>query len=130
MNYQIGLRFRDTIPGIDTIEEHKKILKVPENSVWWGWWRKSHEDKHEETLSGIDDGKSFKVFLIDVSTERLYHATCECVRRQLTDTDLESVPKYYRASAEHVEAWFLLSSLEDISSQFNRLPKVPLEETF
>jgi len=109
----IGLRFRDTTVGIDTIYEHQRIL-ADRNEVWWGWWKKDFEQHHDEILSQIPN--KISVLLIDRSTHRAYLAlSTERLIKSDQKPDLSLVPAYYHEVADQVFGWFLLKSIETLA---------------
>ncbi|CAK2593618.1 3',5'-cyclic AMP phosphodiesterase CpdA [Vibrio crassostreae] len=117
----IILRFRDTTPDIDTIDEHKAIINR-KGIVLWGWWKKEHEDGFESLFNSLesDDTVSDYVYLIDPSTKRCFTASFNKVyRKRKVDVDLSLVPEYYRHQCEKVEAWFQLTSINVIDYEPN-----------
>jgi len=37
------LRFRDLLPSVKTIRDHRKMIDKPQGYVWWGWWKSPPE---------------------------------------------------------------------------------------
>lgn len=108
----IALRFRDTTPGVDTIEAHTAILQQ-EGLVWWGWWKKSFEEDHLKDLEKLVTGEPIQILIVDRSTERMFCAsTIQWSDRQLDQRNLAIVPEYYRENADSVFGWFLLTAIE------------------
>jgi hypothetical protein len=70
---KIALRFRDVMPGVDTITEHKSILKK-EGCVWWGWWKKDFEDDYSGLFASLPGDADVTIVIVDPSTERQYEA--------------------------------------------------------
>jgi hypothetical protein len=112
-SYRIALRFRDTTPNIDTIEEHRKILDA-NGAVWWGWWRKEIEPENKNLFKKLatDPGS---LLLVDRSTNRCfavrYHNAVVAGSGRI---DEKLVPQYYRGNIDRVSGWFLLVSIEPI----------------
>lgn len=110
----IALRFRDTTPGIDTIMEHRSVLRRHE-VVAWGWWKKTFEEsRHQEILDRFADGGELDIILLDTSTERQF--LCHCVafyRPEGMNADL--VPEYYRAHTSMTAGAFMLTSIDDMA---------------
>ncbi len=129
----IALRFRDTTPGIDTIQAHLNII-ADAGFVWWGWWKKAFEDEHLDALSQIQGPTS--AYIVDRSTRRMYVATVESWRQgSLAEGELAAVPSYYTHEHDRIFGWFKLSALEkcnyedDIANKFGDHTLVPLNET-
>jgi len=110
------LRFRDHEAGIDTVEEHKKIIRRA-GYAWWGWWRKESEPNRArelEELAGRAQQNSISIGLFDRSTDRFFTARAtEFVRdmQRHGAPQKSRVPLYYRNSRS-VEAWIKLLSID------------------
>ncbi|MGR5146472.1 metallophosphoesterase family protein [Photobacterium alginatilyticum] len=109
----IILRFRDTYPGVDSIEAHRD-LKEKKDSVLWGWWKKPHEDGFEQLFRELEESDcSGSVFIIDPSTKRCFIAEfIKAFRKGQSEFPIELVPEYYREHSEDVAAWFQLTSIK------------------
>ena len=109
----IVLRFRDTTPGIDTITEHRALLKE-NGSVGWGWWKKTFEEDQGVAIASYlaEYGKA-EVMLIDRSTERAFQCLCERFSSP-ADTDETTVPEYYRKHLEMTAGVFALETIDDV----------------
>jgi len=111
----IALRFRDTVPNVDTVDAHRAVLR-DKGAVWWGWWKKDFEEDHLALLSDLQANASFEVFIVDRAKRRMFRAN---VLRlwigRLERTELAVVPKYCLEFEEQVFAWFFLSSLEEVN---------------
>ena len=105
----IALRFRDVVPTIDTIAEHRAIIRERQ-TVWWGWWKKDFE----EAPKGLA-AQSFpiEVYLVDRSKKRMYLAVAVNFFSKQSAPDLKMVPEYYHFDADKVFGWFLLTKIED-----------------
>src|SRR5712664_3196766 len=91
----IALRFRDTIPTVDTIDAHRTVLR-DKGSVWWGWWKKDFEDGHRALLEELQANGSFAVSIVDRSTRRMFRAEVSRLRIGRLEKDgLDFVPNYY-----------------------------------
>jgi predicted phosphodiesterase len=109
----IALRFRDTIPNVDTVDAHRAVLRG-KGSVWWGWWKKDFEEDHRALLDTLQENGSFIVSMVDRSTRRMFRASVLRLRiGRLEKQELDFVPSYYLDYEERVFAWFLLSSIEE-----------------
>jgi hypothetical protein len=119
---RLVLRFRELTPGIDTINEHLRILRR-RRFVWWGWWKKETEPDHSDELSTLESEVSPEVpvdaWLIDTSAERLHLATVVEVRRKLSHSETTRIPAYYRKNIDEIPAWFRLSKIQ-IDCAYNR----------
>lgn len=129
----IALRFRDTTPGIDTIQAHLRVI-AGSGFVWWGWWKKAFEDDHLDALDKML--KPSSAYIVDRSTRRMYVAQIEVWRQgALSAHDLAAVPDYYVEERDRIYGWFKLTSIEpcdytdDIANQFGDHTLVPLDGT-
>lgn len=109
----IALRFRDTIPEIDTIAEHRTII-ARFGQVAWGWWKKEFEDFDRQLIaSTIAEFRDTKVVLIDTSTQRAF--ACRCGAFLASDrADPNLVPGYYREQLPKIAGVFMLQSIIDV----------------
>jgi len=113
----IALRFRDTVPNVDTIHAHRLMLR-DKGSVWWGWWKKDFEEDHRVLLESLQANCPFAVSIIDRSTKRAFGADVLQLRiGRLTKDELDLVPEYYLKYEQQVFAWLRLSSIKE--EQFN-----------
>ncbi len=128
----VALRFRDTTPGIDTIENHRVILEA-HGTVWWGWWKKDFEAGYSEFFENTPG--EISVLILDRSTTRMFLA--HSLERKFASgdiPDLSLVPSYYHHSATKVHGWFRLTSIEaveydeDVASRFGDGTVVLLDE--
>jgi predicted phosphodiesterase len=109
----IALRFRDTIPNVDTVDAHRAVLR-DKGSVWWGWWKKDFEEDHGALLENLQAASPFAISIVDRSTQRMFRADVQQLRvGRLTEDELDYVPEYYLKYEERVFAWFLFSRLEE-----------------
>ncbi len=109
---RVALRFRDAIPDIDTIAEHRTII-VREGAAWWGWWKKDFEPPYTDFLDELSASPG-NVILIDRASRRSFVARFLRVLRSGKGTPDETrIPPYYRRAADQVSAWFLLSEIHD-----------------
>ncbi|WP_312891324.1 metallophosphoesterase family protein [Mesorhizobium silamurunense] len=127
----IALRFRDTTPGIDTIQSHREIIST-KGFVWWGWWKKTFEDEHLDALDTMN-GPTI-AYIVDRSTRRMFTATVEVWRRGLLDGDeLAAVPDYYVDERDRIFGWFKLTEiqaceyLDEVANRFGDHTLVPLD---
>lgn len=105
----IALRFRDTTPGIDTIEEHCSLIGS-RGAVWWGWWRKETEDV---TAADAPQGKC-TLILLDRSTRRMFEAECERFSARGSEINPEEVPEYYRLLVGNIEGFFRITFIKEV----------------
>lgn len=128
----IALRFRDTVPNVDTIHAHRSMLHE-KGSVWWGWWKKDFEEDHRIVLESLRANCPFAISIVDRSTQRMFSADVLQLRiGRLTKAELDFVPEYYLKYEQQVFAWFLLSSIKqesfnnEMASRFGDHTLLPL----
>ncbi|MBL1459125.1 MAG: metallophosphoesterase [Methylophaga sp.] len=112
----IALRFRDTTPGVDTIEEHQKIISA-HGECWWGWWRKETEIEIEiaEYLSAFNSIEQRSILIVDRSTDRMYQANWKEVKpANAIGLNHDLIPEYYQNNVGSISGWFLITSLEPL----------------
>lgn len=128
---EVVLRFSDY--EIDTIDEHQAVLGS-KGRVWWGWWKKRHEEFQHDTLHGlqrlIQDRGRPQLGLVDRATTRFFVASCSDIRFEPDGTpvatpELDCTPAYYRE--RQFPAWFCMSALRQVSAsqwrqQFGPMP--------
>jgi len=113
----IILRFSDY--EYATIAAHKEMITT-EKSVWWGWWRKSHEPPQTEVLREISKKCPIEIGLVNrvckgispecytvICTKIVFDANGERVQ----SPELNRTPNYYRDSKH--PAWFELLSISE-----------------
>jgi len=127
----IALRFRDTTPGVDTIQAHLDII-AHTGFVWWGWWKKAFEDEHLDVLNEIL--KPAFAYIVDRSTRRMYIARVETWHQgALSDSELTAIPKYYAQERDRIFGWFKLVDVkpceysDDVANKFGDHTLVPLD---
>lgn len=133
------LRFRDISKGVNTIQEHQKII-IKNGSVWWGWWKKHDEESNEEYLKSISvDLKKEKILSIGLfnrSTDEYFEANlCNMefdFSEQIYTPSQELTPEYY--NSQSLFCWFKLShikiiQLEEFERKFIKVPS-SLEKSF
>jgi 3',5'-cyclic AMP phosphodiesterase CpdA len=108
----IALRFRDTAPGIDSIEEHRAIVGRA-GSVAWGWWKKSFEEADKASIAArIAAEGGLQILLIDTATARAFTCRCEAfVPSDKAPRDL--VPEYYRDRLHDIAGLFMVGPIAD-----------------
>jgi predicted MPP superfamily phosphohydrolase len=125
------LRFSDY--EADTVTEHSAVLSA-KSRVWWGWWKKRHEDFRESALSqekeAIAAGRQMRIGLVDRASRRCFVAICLDLRyfpggEPISSPDADLTPAYYRD--RQCPVWFLLSgiisvSMSDWSAEFGNFP--------
>lgn len=110
---RLTLRFRDVVSGIDTIDEHRKIIGQ-HGKVLWGWWKKEWEPHFDAAFSSFIDGNLERVTLIDREKKKAYSASCSEIRKVVDTSLLHLIPQYYRAQAEKVSGWFFVHEIEPV----------------
>ena len=114
---RLALRFREITPNIDTISEHRKILKT-EGAVWWGWWRKDIEPEYHELFAELAKSEGGDALLVDRETHRCFSAHyLRVIASGTTEVDEGRVPTYYRSEIPNVSGWFLLNEINDSDYQ-------------
>jgi 3',5'-cyclic AMP phosphodiesterase CpdA len=108
----IALRFRDTTPGIDTVQAHREVLER-HGAVWWGWWKKEFEELDAEAvrrkLSSVQEST---VLLVNRAKGQAFLATFS----DFSDSarvDAERVPAYSRQHIPRVAGFFLLTTIAE-----------------
>ncbi len=114
----IVLRFRDSA-GMNTIQEHRDIIKRS-GFVWWGWWKKSHENVYSSELQELaSGGKNVTIGLINRQAGEFFIAQCDQILVAAPDSkvtpDPKATPAYYSAQAWPV--WFRLTAIRKTSEQ-------------
>jgi len=121
---RIALRYRDAVPGIDTIAAHQEVIEQY-GSVLWGWWKKGFEPSHNALLEELRIARNFQIFIIDRTNETQFLAIATEVlagEKKIDDDFL--IPAYYRAAENDVFSWFKLTSItsvpyiSDLASKF------------
>ena len=112
----IALRFRDTTPEIDTIEEHRKLIDRF-HQVGWGWWKKTFEDVDQRAIaSTIAKAGGAEILLIDTSTQRAFACRCSGLLPS-NKADPKLVPEYYREHLAEIAGVFILQSI--VNAEFD-----------
>lgn len=107
----IALRFRDTTPGIDTIEAHREVLSKY-NAVWWGWWKKDFEAVDVAAVrSKLITNTDGSVLLVNRTTKQAFLAKFLAFAEP-SGIDVERVPAYYRGYLNEISGFFLLTSID------------------
>ena len=108
----IALRFRDTTPGIDTIEAHGEVLSR-HGAVWWGWWKKQWEAIDPAAVQRrLTTEPDRSVLLINTSSEKCFLANFSRFSN-VGGVDVERVPSYYREHLRDVAGFFLITSITE-----------------
>jgi 3',5'-cyclic AMP phosphodiesterase CpdA len=104
----IALRFRDSTPGVNTIDAHMEIIAARQE-VWWGWWRKAAEtSRAEDVPSG-----TYALLLVDRAARRMFHARCGRFTANGWEVDPSLIPEYYRKRVREIEGFFQLTGIEE-----------------
>lgn len=111
----IVLRFVDQYEGVDTIEEHKKIIQK-HGAAWLG---KVGRGLSEKSVGKLDDqckSTNTNLFLIKrVGSEyKIFRGKVDSVSLALKAGERGLIPKYYEENnlIPFVELWFKLGALE------------------
>jgi hypothetical protein len=111
----IAIRFRDTTPGISTIDSHREVLRK-ENSVLWGWWKKDSEEDHVSFLNALPWDESVEILILDRTAKIMLRAICvKWTHGEPDENDLVKIPKYYRDYYGKVFGWLTITVLEDVA---------------
>lgn len=110
---RIALRFRDAIPGIDTISEHRAII-AREGATWWGWWKKHFEPNYADFLDELGLAQGRAILLDRASRQAFVARFLRVLRCGQGEPDETRIPPYYREFADQVAAWFLITEIQDI----------------
>lgn len=109
----IVLRFSDY--ELDTIAEHEQILA--RSHVWWGWWKKEHENYPEALLSSLgarlETGPAH-IGLVDRANGRYFSVRCSglvaAAGEEMVSPEPDRTPAYYRQTP--FPAWFRFDSID------------------
>ncbi len=107
------LRFRDHEQGVDTIEEHQKIIRDV-GHVWWGWWKKQSEPDRGQEIAELHyraQQSPLVVGLFDRSTNRYFFSKVAAFVQTNSAPEMRSTPSYY-ATSRNVGTWLKLLSIE------------------
>lgn len=111
----IAIRFRDTTPGISTIDAHREVLRK-EKSVLWGWWKKDSEEDHVSFLNALPWDELVEILILDRTAKIMLRAVCvKWTNGEPDENDLAKIPKYYRDHYDKVFGWFTITILEDVA---------------
>ncbi|MFT5603035.1 MAG: 3',5'-cyclic AMP phosphodiesterase CpdA [Flavobacteriales bacterium] len=115
---RLALRYRDAKRDINTIAEHRKVIKE-QGHVFWGWWKKMHEEQHLSLIERLCGTENFLI-IINTSTKECFKAIFSKVYpKNSNQIDQEYIPDYYRDEFKSVEAWFLMTSIVDYDYDLN-----------
>lgn len=105
----------------NTLDFHLDALR--NGPVWWGWWKKSHEDfpvdLFARAIKGIDSGP-LRIGLVDRVDEEYSVALCRKITvdlegAPLPSPDPERTPEYY--AAKRCPAWFEFVEIRTVDAQ-------------
>lgn len=108
---RLALRFRDVLQDIETIYEHRALIKS-KSAVWWGWWKKYFEPIPRATFNSMAGPNEYTVLLVNRETKRNYRATCLKVETDGRKVERDLVPSYYRYR-DDIAAYFLIREIAD-----------------
>ncbi len=108
------LRFVDF--GDPTIDLHEAVLNR-NGEVWWGWWKKSHEDARHHVLEAVAGKVPVTIGLVNRRSQRFYRARCDKVAvapagEMICSPERELTPEYYNEGV--FPAWFHFQEIEEI----------------
>jgi|GEM_PF-1648443 len=103
-----------------TIKSHEKII-TDKGSVWWGWWKKTHETFRSSALKRTKDILTRKTIEIGLvcrkGVEEYYAATCSACEfgsgEPIPTPDVVLTPTYY--STQPLPAWFKFTNFRPLS---------------
>ena len=112
------LRYSDVEAA--TLGEHLEVLSTTRHSVWWGWWRKTHEELPIEILQQAASQDDVRVGLINRRDGHFARAVCSEIRfspegAAIPSPDAEATPSYYATDA--FPAWFRFTEIERLESE-------------
>jgi hypothetical protein len=134
MTDTVVLRFRDHEEKVDTIEEHKKVIREVDH-VWWGWWKKESEPDRSQEIAELHyraQQAPLTAGLFDRSTNRHFFAKVAAFVLTNGAPEARSTPQYY-ATNKSIGTWLKLLSIEAVNvEQFvEQFGEVPIgEHTF
>jgi hypothetical protein len=124
----IVLRFSD-YNGTQTVDLHSSIIEEF-GHVWWGWWKKNHEEKKTNLLNDIAGKCPLSVGIVNRDEKKYYKAECQEVifdrmGEMLLSPESHLTPTYYQN--EEVPAWLKFSSIisileEEFRELFDSMP--------
>lgn len=110
----IALRFRDSTAGIDTIAEHRSLIRE-KGRVGWGWWKKPFEAVEADKIQArIRQEGPLLVLLVDRTNCRAFLGTCTAFEMAEAG-DPQLVPTYYRKITHDIAGLFILTSIDDVA---------------
>jgi 3',5'-cyclic AMP phosphodiesterase CpdA len=107
----IALRFRDTTPGVDTVQAHREVL-AKHRAVWWGWWKKEFEALDAKGVRSKQAELPSTVLLVNRAKKQSFVAIYSDFSDN-TKIDAERVPAYYRDFISKVEGFFLVTDITE-----------------
>lgn len=121
------LRFRDLVVSKagHTVEQHNKCVEE-HGYVWWGWWRKQHEEIPRELWDVLnqaaEDDDPVPVLLVDSGQRKLFRSRLSKVEFTMADEtpapeEGQRTPDYYLDSQQQgrFASWFkLVGEIEEI----------------
>lgn len=129
----VVLRFRDHEEDIDTIEEHKRLIREV-GYVWWGWWKKESEPDRPDEIAQLHSRAQQGTLiagLFDTSTNRYFFSQIAAFVQTNGAPDERSTPHY--ANKKKIGTWIKLLSIEvaTLAEFTHHFGDVPLgEHTF
>lgn len=111
----IVLRFSDYEVD-DSIKEHLDVFQE-QGEVWWGWWRKDHEELPRDVLAAARDRLPLRIGLVNRQTGQFVLARCEDIafddsRDRIPTPDAARTPSYYRDA--EIPAWLRLTRIDPV----------------
>jgi len=113
----LAIRFSNKRYGVDTIDEHKKIISN-RGEVWWGVFSKREtvmaENRYRHFQKQLED--NIPTYAILISGDSYYQAKMKEIQRYedegYPEEEKDLIPDYYRDS-ESDEIWLKFSSIEE-----------------
>jgi 3',5'-cyclic AMP phosphodiesterase CpdA len=122
------LRFSDYETA--TIGAHLEMIAERER-VWWGWWKKEHENFPGDILREASQLLPMDIGLVNRKGHRFYIASCDAMEvgpegERIPSPDPDETPDYYRVSSHPV--WFRFTgikptSIDDWLERFTGVPE-------
>jgi 3',5'-cyclic AMP phosphodiesterase CpdA len=122
----------------DTLEEHRRVL-ARTGSVWWGWWKKLHEDYPEESIRKLQ--RTLREGLVEIGFVNrgpgiFVSAKCRQAEDRSGNDFLSPqptrTPAYYRYQS--FPLWLEIVELEELENEVawvSRFGPVPIgDDTF
>jgi hypothetical protein len=107
-----------------TIDLHQAVLNR-HGEVWWGWWKKLHEEPRLDVIEAVAAHVPVTIGLVNRRSQRFYRAVCDRVQVATDSAAIRSpepglTPDYY--NDREFPAWFHFQEIKEIGlEEWNEL---------